>query len=69
MTEKELDQLKHALSDPDEVVGPACSHVVVPPTVDMSERFRDAYMQGYRHALSDVRMLTMGIKPPGAAAG
>ncbi len=49
------DSVSKWLSATDEEVGPACMLVLVPPTIDMSERFREAYAQGYRHALSDVR--------------
>ena len=44
-----------ALTATDEEVGPACSSVPVPPTIRMDDKFREVYMQGYRHALSDVR--------------
>lgn len=47
--------IKSVLTQTDEQVGPACVNVKVPPTVDTSDKFREAYSQGYRHALTDVR--------------
>jgi hypothetical protein len=47
--------IEHALRDSDKQVGPACMNVPVPPTIVMDDTFREAYMQGYRHALADVR--------------
>lgn len=47
--------IERALTASDEEVGPACVNIVVPPTIDNTESFREAYVQGYRHALADVR--------------
>jgi hypothetical protein len=47
--------IRWALSATDDQVGPACSNVPVPPTIAMGDAFREAYSQGYRHALADVR--------------
>lgn len=46
-----------AITAPEDQVGPACSRVTVPDTIAMDETFREAYVQGYRHALVDVRKL------------
>ena len=50
-----MSDIEFALLASDEQVGPACSNVPVPPTIAEDEAFREAYAQGYRHALSDVR--------------
>lgn len=49
------ENVRRALAASDEEVGPACMNVEVPNTIDMTEPFREAYVQGYRHALTDVR--------------
>lgn len=55
--------IEHALHDSDEQVGPACVNVKVPPTIVMTEDFREPYVQGYRHALSDVRKYLKPAQP------
>lgn len=52
-----------ALTASDAEVGPACCHVSVPPTIVTDEEFREAYTQGYRHALSDVRKFYVASDP------
>jgi hypothetical protein len=47
--------LPAVLTAPDEEVGPACMNVLVPPTIAMDDAFREPYVQGYRHALADIR--------------
>lgn len=51
----DMDNIAFALTAPDQEVGPACMLVPVPPTIRNDDDFREAYVQGYRHALSDVR--------------
>jgi len=58
-----LRALRWALTVSDAEVGPACMNVPVPPTIAMDDTFREAYAQGYRHALADVRAAT--VQPPG----
>ena len=48
-------EVEWAITAPETEVGPACMSVRVPRTVDMTHAFREAYEQGYRHAMSDVR--------------
>jgi len=43
------------ISASDDEVGPACMNVPVPETIRMDDDFREAYVQGFRHALADVR--------------
>lgn len=50
-----LDVVRDALAASDEAVGPACMNVAVPATINMSDSFREAYEQGFRHALAVVR--------------
>lgn len=50
-----MRNIEFALTASDEQVGPACMLVPVPPTIADDHDFREAYTQGYRHALSDVR--------------
>jgi len=42
---------------PEYIVGPACSNVPVPETIAVDEEFREPYVQGYRHAIKDIREL------------
>lgn len=66
-TEHEKQAIAWALTASSQEVGPACMHVPVPATIDDTEDFREAYCQGYRHALSDVRAaLPAGLAPPDA---
>lgn len=53
-----------AITAPAIDVGPACSNVEVPSTIVMDEEFREPYVQGYRHALSDARHYFEGKKHP-----
>ena len=57
---EKIKTLTWALTASDEAVGPACMLVPVPPTIDMSDKFREAYAQGWRHALWAVRRLNRG---------
>jgi hypothetical protein len=50
-----VDVARYALAATDDQVGPACMNVEVPPTINMDHDFREAYVQGYRHALADAR--------------
>ena len=51
-----VENVAWALQASADEVGPACARVDVPRTIDMTDDFRDAYSQGYRHAIADVRM-------------
>lgn len=55
----DLRTLEWALTKSDDEVGPACSNVPVPETIVTDEKFREPYVQGYRHALRDVRILLL----------
>jgi len=44
-----------ALVIPDAEIGPAATNLKVPPTIDVSHEYREAYSDGYRHAITDVR--------------
>lgn len=59
-----MANIKDVLSADDTVVGPACSFVDVPETIVMDLNFREPYIQGYRHALSDVRKHLKTLEPP-----
>ena len=62
---EKFDRVAHinnVLEQSDEEVGPACSRVGVPVTIDMTEDFREPYCQGYRHALADVRRVYRRIR-------
>jgi hypothetical protein len=39
----------------DRECGLACMLVPVPPTIDMSDEFREVYCQAFRHSLRDAR--------------
>lgn len=51
----DMDHIAFALNATDDEVGPACMNVPVPPTIRTDDEFREAYVQGYHHALADVR--------------
>lgn len=56
------DKMHTWLTQTDDVVGLACTNVNVPPTLVMDDAFREAYVQGYRHAIHDVREYLRVIK-------
>ena len=62
LKQQQLLRVADALAASDAVVGPACSNVEVQETIDMTEPFREAYVQGYRHALADVREVLRKVK-------
>lgn len=61
-TPDRLTEIRNALEAPDEVVGPACMNVPVPPTIATDDAFREPYSQGYRHALSDARKVVSSLR-------
>jgi len=57
-----INQIGRLLDAPDEELGAACSLLTVPETIAMDEEFRESYVQGYRHAIDDVRSYLKGTK-------
>lgn len=64
-TPEQVEAVMWALRAADDVVGPACMNVTVPPTIATDDGFREPYVQGYRHALADVRAAMNTEPPPG----